>query len=556
MAVTVEDLLQLALPPGTVVVAGSSGLQRDVVWARSLRPRPPAFESLEGGELALLSSAHLSLVPGSLTLANVVTRLARVGVAAVGVLGEVDRDAAEAADDLGIPLLQLPSGTSLAEVERAAIATVVDKQAELQRKASEIHRHLAQLTFEERGLQAVVEQLAAISAKSVAIEDDQFRLLFAAAGPGLPHPESLDLPAGGRLVEEWVRTVPLSSMQPPVGRFPVSGTPLSRFVAPIPARDGVAGYLSVIGPDSELTELDRLSAGRGAAVCAVEVAKEAAVGEAEARLRGDLLDQLLSEPLESSQALLGKARRLGYDPSLPTLVLAFRVEARGRSREVVPLGSMERARRHLEAAVKVALSRREARSLVASRGGTTVVALVSFPAAPGPEQARGVAEEIRAQAEATLDGYSVAVGVGRPGRPGIRLAVAYREAESALSIGTRVGGPSSTTYFGDLGILRLVAQVDSHSELESFCEEMLGKLEEHDRRTGGELLKTLEALFLCNGNLSRTAEHLSLHRNSLLYRLQRAEDIGGHDLDDPETRLSLQVALKVRQLIDAERGRG
>jgi purine catabolism regulator len=86
---------------------------------------------------------------------------------------------------------------------------------------------------------------------------------------------------------------------------------------------------------------------------------------------------------------------------------------------------------------------------------------------------------------------------------------------------------------------------------------MLGKLEDHDRKAGGELLKTMEALFQCHGNLSRTAEQLSLHRNSLLYRIQRMEEISGHVLDDPEVRLSLQVALKVRQLLEAERaGRG
>ncbi|MHB8992490.1 MAG: helix-turn-helix domain-containing protein [Chloroflexota bacterium] len=55
--------------------------------------------------------------------------------------------------------------------------------------------------------------------------------------------------------------------------------------------------------------------------------------------------------------------------------------------------------------------------------------------------------------------------------------------------------------------------------------------------------------------MTRTAEYLSLHRNSLLYRLQRLAEISGHDMEDPETRLSLQVALKVRQLLEAERNR-
>ena len=553
MAVTVEDLLQLAFPPGTRVVAGESGLHREVVWARSLRPRPPAFESLEGGELALVSSAQLSLLEESMTLSYVIDRLARVDVSAVAVLGEVDRQAADVADSVGIPLLRLPDGTSLVEVERAAIATVVDRQAELQRRAGEIHRQLAQITFEERGLQAVAERLAEICGKSVAIQDEHFRLLFGAAGGSVPPPDELELDSGRGRIEGWIQTVVLSSTQPPVGSFPLAVPHLCRLVAPIPVRDGVAGYLSVIAPESELTELDRLATGRGAAVCAVEVAKEAAVEEAEARVRGDLLEQLLFERVEGNQSLVGKARRLGYDPSSPSLVLAFRVGVGARGRDAAHVGA-DRVRRQMESLLRLELARRETKSLVASRGGT-VVAVIPAQGVAGGRGARELAEGIRSRLEAALDGLPVAVGVGRPSQAGTTLATAYGEAEGALGIGVRIRGPSSTTYFGDLGILRLLARVDSPAELKGFHAEMLGRLEEHDRKAGGELLKTLEALFQCNGNLSRTAERLSLHRNSLLYRLQRIREITGHDLGEPETRLSLQVALKIRHLLEADGGR-
>ncbi|MGE5618465.1 MAG: helix-turn-helix domain-containing protein [Sphingomonadaceae bacterium] len=553
MAVTVEEILHLAFPLGSKVVSGAAGLQREVTWARTLRPRPPAFEALEGGELALLSSSHLSMLQESITLAYVISRLSAVGVAAVAVLGGVDEEAMSTSDELGIPLIQLPETASLTEVERAAIATVVDKQAELQRRAAEIHRQLAQLTFEERGLQAVAERLAEITGKAVAIEDERLRVQFSAPSVGIPDPRELDLEWGRSRIEEWLRTVPLSGAQPPVGRFSLPDLSLERLVAPIPAKDGVAGYLSVIGSESQLTELDRLAASRGAAVCAVEVAKEAAIVEAEARVRGDLLDQLLSEE-EADQATLGKARRLGYDPDVPSLVMVFRAELKSRPGGVLPFGSGDRVRRQLEAAVRAEVARREAKSLVALRG-SSVVAVVPLVGVSSDGAIREMVKAMHGRAQAGLDGCTVAVGVGRSTRPGSGLAGAFREAEGALSIGVRLNGPSSVTFFGDLGILRLLAQIDSHREMESFRAEMLGRLEEHDAKSGGELLKTLEALFRCHGNLTRTAESLSLHRNSLLYRLQRVEEISGHDLEDPETRLSIQVALKLRQLLEAERSR-
>ena len=50
-------------------------------------------------------------------------------------------------------------------------------------------------------------------------------------------------------------------------------------------------------------------------------------------------------------------------------------------------------------------------------------------------------------------------------------------------------------------------------------------------------------------NLSQAAIRLQLHRNSLLYRISRIEEVGGIDLEDPDTRLALQVALKARRLL-------
>jgi purine catabolism regulator len=490
-----------------------------------------------------------------MTLSYVVARLAEVDVAAIAVLGEIEPEAVASADSAMIPLIQLPADASLVEVERSAIATVVDKQAELQRWASEIHRELSQLTFEERGIQAVVDRLAQICGKAVAIEDDQFRFQIGATVPNIIHPEEMDLCSNWQQLAEWSHSVSLSGMHTPVGKFPVPGTPFSRFVALIPARDGVAGYLSVIAPESELTELDRLAASRGASVCAVEVAKEAAVGEAEARLRGDLLDQLLSEDVEGNQVLLGKARRLGYNPTIPSLVIAFKVAPRDSRRAGTPFRVFDRAVRQLETMVRVELSRREGKSLVATRGNM-VVAVIPSPTKPTSSQSKELAEDIRSHVQKSLGNYLVAAGVGRSTHAGISLATAFKEAEGALGVGIRVNGLASTTFFGDLGVLRLLAQITNHSELESYCEEVLGKLDEHDTKTGGELLKTLEALFRYNGNLSKTAEQLSLHRNSLLYRLRRVEEISGYNLEDPEIRLSLQVALKARQLLAAERNDG
>lgn len=117
-SVTVRDVLRLALPIETTVVAGAAGVNHPITWVATLRATLPAFAELRGGELALLSvSAALALDP-RLTLANLVRRLATAPVAAVAVVGPVEAEDISAAEEARLPLLRLPDGSDLREVER------------------------------------------------------------------------------------------------------------------------------------------------------------------------------------------------------------------------------------------------------------------------------------------------------------------------------------------------------------------------------------------------------------------------------------------------------
>src|SRR4029450_7400634 len=97
--ITVHDVVRLALPPGTAVVAGAAGLLHQVSWVATPRATLPAFVNLRGGGLALVSLAAIQALDERLTLANLVERLAPVPISAIAVIGEIS-DAARAAAEL------------------------------------------------------------------------------------------------------------------------------------------------------------------------------------------------------------------------------------------------------------------------------------------------------------------------------------------------------------------------------------------------------------------------------------------------------------------------
>ena len=96
---------------------------------------------------------------------------------------------------------------------------------------------------------------------------------------------------------------------------------------------------------------------------------------------------------------------------------------------------------------------------------------------------------------------------------------------------------------------RLLFHLRNEPELLSFCEETIGRLEEYDAGHEGQLTETIQTYLELQGNVTRSAEALHLHRNGLLYRLNRIQDLAGVSLDNPTERLALQLALLARPLV-------
>ena len=117
-------------------------------------------------------------------------------------------------------------------------------------------------------------------------------------------------------------------------------------------------------------------------------------------------------------------------------------------------------------------------------------------------------------------------------------------------MGRRLFGPDSITAFKDLGLYRLLLGLQSLPELRSFQDEVLSTLRQKDR--SGALLKTLRSYLSTNGSPTDAAQALHLHRNTVLYRLDRIEDLLGVDLRDSEVRLTLHLALKILNVLEPE----
>ena len=89
---------------------------------------------------------------------------------------------------------------------------------------------------------------------------------------------------------------------------------------------------------------------------------------------------------------------------------------------------------------------------------------------------------------------------------------------------------------------RLLRELADGSALEPF-RALIAPLQEHDRTRRSDLVRTLKTYFAAGANASEAADRLFLHRNSMLYRLERIQKLTGLDLKDDRVALALRLGL-------------
>ncbi|TQM76485.1 PucR family transcriptional regulator [Thermopolyspora flexuosa] len=120
------------------------------------------------------------------------------------------------------------------------------------------------------------------------------------------------------------------------------------------------------------------------------------------------------------------------------------------------------------------------------------------------------------------------------------LAAGLRQAERALERAHTTG--KALVRFRDLAGQGLLALLDPEAAA-GYAEALLAPLREHGSRA--DLIESLRAYLAANGHWDAAAQRLGVHRHTLRYRIRKAAELLGRDLDDPATRAELWVALNV-----------
>ena len=146
----------------------------------------------------------------------------------------------------------------------------------------------------------------------------------------------------------------------------------------------------------------------------------------------------------------------------------------------------------------------------------------------------------------------VVIGIGTVAEHLRELADSYKEAQTAIEVGKVFDTEKSVMHYENLGIGRLIYQLPT-TLCEIFLREVFKKnsLDSLDQET----LFTINKFFENSLNVSETSRKLFVHRNTLVYRLEKIRKLTGLDLRQFDHAIVFRVALMVRQYLASRENR-
>ncbi|MGB9375976.1 MAG: GAF domain-containing protein [Mycobacteriales bacterium] len=389
--------------------------------------------------------------------------------------------------------------------ELAEAGRLISAQKASVERAADAHDRLADLVLAGGDVQAVADAVVDVLGGDLLLIDAEGRTLARSGTPSAVPQDSLD---------EALRMARASGRAVDVG---------DRWIAPVLAGGERLGVL-LLEHRRELAGADRRIFERAALVTALLLLFQRTVADAEARVRGELLHDLLTPTFERDpDALRLQARRFGLDLDVDyVVVVVHAADADLRQRLAFAATALAKQQAGLSgelAGEVVLLLRREvagdAARLCARELGSAIIAPVTAGAA-GP-----------------------ALGQGE-------LVAAYRHAQRCLAVLLDLGREGTGSSMADLGFIGLV--LGERGDVAGFVRRTLGPVLDYDSRRGTKLLETLAVYFARGGNLGRAKDDLHVHVNTVAQRLERVGRLLGADWQSPQRALEVQVALQLHRL--------
>lgn len=417
-----------------------------------------------------------------------------------------------------------------------------------------VHRSLAELLYRGAGLDALCHRIKRLSGCSVAILNSQRHVLtFVPAQRGGAHGDEVVDALQQHLPDLPDEPIEHGSPEhgPSVELIEINVKSVTQIAQPIVLGGRHDGWIVLLEPSEPPHPHDiaehRVVVEQAVTIAGTEMLRMRSIEQAQERARGDFVHALLHGRFSAPHELEARAVHYDFPVDQPFGVLvAEGLGQPGAQDSFTALSALARDIPRIAPAQGIV-------TLATVVGD--VLAIVRQVTHTDSRESTDAGEIELAQYARTLEqelqrraNCSVAFAYGRPVANAHCISDSYREARIALGLRQRLS-LDSVCGFHDLRVYATLTEVATSETGRTFARDLLAPLRRN--RTGsGELEGPVLAYLNCGGNVNAAARSVHIHRNTMLYKLDRASRLLRLDLRQAENQFSLWLAYKLDMLAD------
>lgn len=533
------EILQKPVFDKVEVIAGHTGLNKEIKHI-TMMDAPDIVDYLNPNDLLVTTAYHLKDKPD--VLLTLIKSMQEKDCTALGIkskrfLGHIPNEAIQFANDKGFPLLEIPLETSLGEIVNASLNYMLSQRTAELTTAFETHRKFTQHILKGKGIKRLVDDLSHMINKRIVLFDAHFQL----------HTSSYNRNS----IENFFSSLHTNGFE-----FLLPNSPYSYFssrnteevftIFPIYTHMKKPAFLVVLGEIPLEDQSLLLTIEQATNVLSFELMRENTVKQYTRRARNDFFTHFVEGKFTFAEEIESRAKEFSLKREQASIAIIGKMDSSEQYKSFTQHSvEIDYIYEFLETEIKKAPF---ASQLFIKDDHCILIMEVVHSSYDLDSSILPYLQNIQSYIANTFKRH-MSLGISNVYQQLLNLPNAYREALSALHTGNLSGNTPFIQIHRPKDVFEMLRIIPTKDLLEFYDHIFQAFSSNHQQDEEQILLNTLSVYLETHCQISETAKRLYVHRNTVIYRLEKCEELLGKSLKDPETTFHLRFAFRIKSIL-------
>lgn len=533
------DLLKKPVFRSVQVVAGEAGLDHEIKNI-TMMDAPDIIDYLQPNDFLVTTAYHLKDNPN--LILPLVKNMQEQNCTALGIktkrfLTGIPAEVIDFANEHHFPIIEIPLETSLGEIVNATLNYMLNQRTTELRTAFQTHRKFTQHILKGKGMKRLVDELSDMIGQKVILLDQYFQMHSSSQSKHSIVKVMTSLYANG--YQLFLNHTPYSC-------FSIRHTEETFCIFPIHTHIGKPAFLIVLGQFPTENQHLLLTIEQAANVISFELMRENTVRQYARRARNEFFHNFVEGTFTSKEEIENRAKEFSLRSEQSSITIIGKIDQDEKQRTFT---QYQLETDYIYEFLETEMAKASFPIQLFVKGDLCILILeADHSGLDTHDSIIPLLKDVQVYIKKIFN-KTISFGISNVSHTLLHIPNAYKEAISALHTGLLSGETQFIQIHRPKDVSEIL-RIIPIKDLQEFYHYIFRGLTDKEQQEEEQiLLSTLSVYLETHCQISETAKRLFVHRNTVIYRLDKCEELLGRSLKDPDTTFHLRLAFRIKTIL-------